>query len=262
MNKLAMRDIKPGLKVIVTAGAAGIGKAIAESFADRGAKVFICDVDDTALSDLKNKRPDISQAKADVSNQVQVDSFFQTALRTLGGIDVLVNNAGIAGPTGTIEEIGIEDWHRTININLNGHFYCLRKAVPHLKKAESGAIINLSSVAGRLGFPMRTPYAATKWAIVGLTESLAKELGPFGIRVNCLQPGIVEGQRIQEVITARADATGESREFVESAMLENVSLRRKVSGQDIAEMALFLCTPMGANISGQALSICAGVENI
>ena len=109
---------------------------------------------------------------------------------------------------------------------------------------------------------MRTPYAATKWAIVGLTESLAKELGPFGIRVNCLQPGIVEGQRIQEVITARADATGESREFVESAMLENVSLRRKVSGQDIAEMALFLCTPMGANISGQALSICAGVENI
>ncbi len=262
MTKLTMRDIKPGLRIIVTAGAAGIGKAIAETFADRGAEVFICDVDETALSALQTRRPDIGKIKADVSDQTQVASLFEKAISVLGGLDVLVNNAGIAGPTAPIEEITPDDWRRTIDINLNSQFYCLREAVPHLKNSKNGSIINLSSVAGRLGFAMRTPYAATKWAVVGLTESLAKELGPYGIRVNCLQPGMVEGDRIQRVIEARAIATGKDPEAVEHDMLTNVSLRRTVSGQDIAEMAVFLCTPMGGNITGQALSVCAGVESI
>ena len=257
-----MRDIKKGLRVAVTAGAAGIGRAIAETFADRGANVFICDINQTALSAIKSERPDIGQVEADVSNKKQVDTLFDSVFDVLGGLDVLVNNAGIAGPTAPIEEISIEEWRRTIDINLNGQFYCLRRAIPYLKDSENGSIINLSSVAGRMGFPMRTPYAATKWAIVGLTKSLAKELGPFGIRVNCLQPGIVEGERIQQVIGARSKATGDSYKSVEREMLSNVSLKRTVSGQDIAEMALFLCTPMGANVTGQALSVCAGVENI
>ena len=262
MKNRKMRDIKQGLRVVVTAGAAGIGEAIAKTFADRGASVFICDINEVALSNLAQERPDIGQALADVSDEKQVENFFESALTALGGIDVLVNNAGIAGPTAPIEEMSTNDWLRTIDINLNGHFYCLRCAVPHLKKTKDGVIINLSSVAGRLGFALRAPYAATKWGIVGLTESLAKELGSFGIRVNCLQPGVVQGERIERVISARADATGEDYDAVEQSILSNVSLNRTVLGQDIAEMALFLCTPMGANITGQSLSICAGVETI
>lgn len=262
MGKREMRDIAPGLRVVVTAGAAGIGRAIAETFADRGARTEICDIDETALEAMRRERPDIGARKADVADEAQVNAFFDAALEALGGLDVLVNNAGIAGPTAAIEDIEPDDWRRTMDINVNGHFYCLRRAVPHLKEADNGAIINLSSVAGRLGFAMRTPYAATKWGIVGLTKSLAKELGPFGIRVNCLQPGVVEGERIERVISARAEATGESYEAVEREMLSKVSLRRAVSGQDIAEMAVFLCTPMGANVSGQALSVCAGVETL
>ncbi|MEK9723039.1 MAG: SDR family oxidoreductase [Rhodospirillaceae bacterium] len=258
----AMRDIKPGLRVLVTAGAAGIGRSIAETFADRGAKVFVCDVDETALATLAKDRPDIGQAVADVSDQAQVEALFDAAEAALGGLDVLVNNAGIAGPTALIHEIDPDAWRQTIDINLNGHFYCLRRAVPLLKQSDDASIINLSSVAGRLGFALRTPYSATKWAIVGLTESLAKELGPVGIRVNCIQPGVVEGPRIDRVVAARAEAEGRERDDVRAEMLGKVSLRRTVSGQDIAEMAAFLCTPMGANITGQALSVCAGVETI
>ena len=262
MAKREIRSIKKGLRVIVTAGAAGIGRAIAETFADRGAKVVICDLDTEALSEMAKACPEIGHFHADVADQTQVDAFFDAALAKLGGLDVLVNNAGIAGPTAPIDEMDPADWRRTVDINLNSHFYCLRRAVPPLKESGNGAIINLSSVAGRLGFAMRTPYAATKWGIVGLTESLSKELGPFGIRVNCLQPGMVEGDRINRVISARAEATGETFDAVEQDMLSNVSLRRTVSGQDIAEMAIFLCTPKGGNITGQALSVCAGVESI
>ncbi len=262
MAKREMQDIKPGLRVIVTAGAAGIGRAIAETFADRSAKVFICDVDDNALVDMATARPDIGQTNADVSDEAQVDALFDAAEASLGGLDVLVNNAGIAGPTAPVHEIMPDEWRRTVDINLNGQFYCLRRAVPLLKQSDDASIIALSSVAGRFGFALRTPYSATKWAIVGLTESLAKELGPDGIRVNCLQPGAVEGLRIERVISAKAEATGNSYEETEAELMSNVSLRRGVSAQDIAEMAAFLCTPMGANITGQALSVCAGVETI
>jgi NAD(P)-dependent dehydrogenase (short-subunit alcohol dehydrogenase family) len=180
----------------------------------------------------------------------------------LGGLDLLVNNAGIAGPTAGIEDIDPDDWRRTVDINLNSYFYCARRATPLLKAAGDGAMINISSVAGRLGFAQRTPYAATKWAVVGFTQSLAKELGPDGVRVNALLPGIVEGPRIDRVIAARAEVAGVSFEDAEQTMLGNVSLRRKVSAQDIANMALFLCSPLGRNISGQALSICGNVETI
>ena len=252
-----MNTSAKGLRVLVTAGAAGIGLAIARTFRDHGAKVFVCDVDDKALAALDK---DIGRTKADVASVADVDRLFVESQKALGGLDVLVNNAGIAGPTAKVEDIRPEDWDRCIAIDLNGMFYCTRKAMPLLKAAGGGSIVNLSSVAGRLGFPMRTPYAAAKWAVVGFTESLAAEAGPDGVRVNCLQPGVVEGERIERVIDAKAKGLGISNDEMRARMLESVSLRTTVTAQDIADMALFLATEPGRHISGQAISICGGLR--
>jgi NAD(P)-dependent dehydrogenase (short-subunit alcohol dehydrogenase family) len=250
------------MRVLVTAGAAGIGREFAEVFADAGARVFICDVDRAALDAFHAARPEIGGCLADVADAKAVDALFDAATAFLGGLDVLVNNAGISGPTAPVEAIEIADWDRTIGIDLNGMFYCTRLAVPLLKAAGGGSIINLSSVAGRLGYPLRTPYAAAKWAVVGFTKSLAIELGPANIRVNAIQPGIVEGERIKRVISAKAKALGVTVDDYKQQLLSKVSLRRTVSPADIANMALFLATDAGRNISGQALSVCGNVESL
>jgi NAD(P)-dependent dehydrogenase (short-subunit alcohol dehydrogenase family) len=248
--------------VLVTAGAAGIGKAFAQTFADAGARVFICDVDQASLDAHQAARPEIGSCIADVADPKAVDSLFDAATAFLSGLDVLINNAGIAGPTAPVEAIDIAEWNRTIAVDLNGMFYCTRRAVPLLKAAGGGSIINLSSVAGRLGYPLRTPYAAAKWGVVGFTKSLAMELGPANIRVNAIQPGIVEGERIERVISAKAKALGVSFDEYKRQLLSKVSLRRTVSPADIANMALFLATAAGRNISGQALSVCGNVESL
>lgn len=248
-----------GLRVLITAGAAGIGRAFASTFAAAGAKVFICDNDTVALEGFRKASPAVGTAVADVSVAAQVDTMFAAAATFLGGLDVLVNNAGIAGPTAPVEDIEIADWDRTIAVDLNGMFYCTRRAVPLLKRAGGGSIINLSSIAGRLGFPLRTPYSAAKWGVVGFTKSLAIELGPSNIRVNAIQPGVVEGDRVDRVISAKAEALGVTFEDLKAELLSKVSLRKMVSAQDIANMGLFLATPAGANISGQALSVCGDV---
>ncbi|GAC1548059.1 MAG: SDR family oxidoreductase [Candidatus Velthaea sp.] len=248
------------LRVLVTAGASGIGLAIAERLAADGARVHVCDISDDALASYRQRYPDGLVTRADVSDERDVDALFDAVIERLGGLDVLVNNAGIAGPTGPIEDLSPVEWRRTVDINLNGMFYCTRRAVPLLKAAGNGAIINLSSVAGRLGFPNRTPYAATKWAVIGLTQSLARELGPSGIRVNALLPGIVEGPRIESVIAARAAVTGQDADDVRETMIGQTSLRRMVSAQDVAEMAAFLCSPAARNVSGQSISVDANVE--
>ncbi len=191
-----------GRRVLVTAGAAGIGRVIAETFIKAGARVQVCDVDEKALKELKRKAPAVAQTLADVADLLQVEKLFEEVKRNLGGLDILVNNAGIAGPTGKVEDIRPEDWDRCIAIDLNGMFYCTRKAMPMIKSAGGGSIINLSSIAGRLAFPMRTPYSAAKWAVVGFTQSLAAEAGPDGVRVNCIQPGIVEGDRVERIMAA------------------------------------------------------------
>jgi NAD(P)-dependent dehydrogenase (short-subunit alcohol dehydrogenase family) len=250
------------LRVLVTAGAAGIGKAFAETFADAGARVFICDVDQAALDGFRAARPEIGSCTADVADPKAVDTLFDAATKFLGGLDVLINNAGIAGPTAPVEAIDIAEWNRTIAVDLNGMFYCTRRAVPLLKAAGGGSIINLSSVAGRLGYPLRTAYAAAKWGVVGFTKSLAIELGPANIRVNAIQPGIVEGERIERVISAKAKALGVSFDEYKRQLLSKVSLRRTVSPEEIANMALFLATDAGRNISGQALSVCGNVESL
>ncbi|HEX7273901.1 MAG TPA: SDR family oxidoreductase [Casimicrobiaceae bacterium] len=251
-----------GLRVIVTAGAAGIGLAFARTFAGAGAKVFVCDIDAKALDATRRELPQVGGIVADVSDPAQVDALFAAAARYLDGLDVLINNAGIAGPTARVEDISIDEWNRTIAVDLNGMFYCTRLAVPMLKKAGGGSIINLSSVAGRLGYAMRTPYSSAKWAVVGFTKSLANELGPSNIRVNTIQPGLVDGARIRNVIRAKAKALNVTEKELEAELVSRVSLRRMVSEQDIANMAVFLATAAGANISGQALSVCGNVESI
>jgi len=246
-----------GLRVLVTAGAAGIGRVIAQTFLDHGARVHVCDVDDKALAGLPKQ---ITHTRADVADVVQVDKLFEDVKKALGGLDVLVNNAGIAGPTAKVEDIDPKDWDRAIAIDVNGMFYCTRKGMPLLKAAGGGSIINLSSIAGRLAFPMRTAYSFAKFGVVGFTESLAAEAGPDNVRVNCIQPGVVEGERIERVISAKAKGLGLSFEETKKRMLEGVSMHTTVSPQDIANVALFLATEPGRHISGQAISVCGGAR--
>ena len=245
-----------GLRVLVTAGASGIGRETARAFVEEGARVHICDVDTIALDQLHRSDPAISQSHADVADRSAVAAMFDDALKALGGLDVLVNNAGIAGPTGRVEEINAEDWDRCLEVCLTGQFNCARLAVPHLKKSANPSIINFSSAAGRLGFPLRTPYAAAKWGVVGFTKSLSIELGEFGIRVNAILPGMVEGDRIRRVIEGKAQATGRSFAEVERAALANVSMHSMVTARQLADQILFLCSPRGRTISGQAISVC------
>jgi NAD(P)-dependent dehydrogenase (short-subunit alcohol dehydrogenase family) len=249
-----------GKRVLITAGAAGIGRAMTEVFSKAGAKVHICDVVQSTLDATVRAFPGVSSTLCDVANLQQVDTLFADVSRHLGGLDVLVNNAGIAGPTGKVEDIAIADWERCIAVDLNSMFYCSRLAIPMIKAAGGGSVINLSSAAGRLGFPFRTPYAAAKWGIVGFTKSLAMEVGTDNIRVNAIQPGVVEGDRINQVIDAKAKAVGISFEEQKKIALERVSLHTMVSPFDIANMALYLASDAGRHITGQAIPVCAGVE--
>ncbi len=248
-----------GLRVLITAGASGIGRETARAFIEEGAQVHICDVDTQALDELGRSDPKISRSKADVADRAEVAAMFEEALKTLGGLDVLVNNAGIAGPTGRVEEINPEDWDRCVEVCLTGQFNCTRLAVPHLKASDNASIVNLSSAAGKLGFPMRAPYAAAKWGVVGFTKSLAMELGELGIRVNAILPGVVEGDRIRRVIEGKAQALGKSFNEVKDAMLENVSMHTTVTQRQLADQILFICSPRGRTISGQAISVCGDI---
>ena len=249
-------------RVLVTAGASGIGRAIADLFLDQGAQVHICDVSDTFLADFRSTHPKAGCTKADVSSDSEVKHLFNEIEKSLGGLDILVNNAGIAGPTGGVDEISSEEWRRTLDICLTGQYLCAHHAVPMLKQAGGGAIINLSSAAGRFGYAFRSPYAAAKWGVIGFTQSLAKELGPENIRVNAILPGIVEGPRITSVIQARADQYGVSYAEMEKTYLDRVSMRRMVTAQDVATAALYLASPAGRNISGQSLGVDANVETL
>jgi NAD(P)-dependent dehydrogenase (short-subunit alcohol dehydrogenase family) len=249
-----------GLRVLVTAGASGIGAAIASAFAETGAGIHICDIDEAALAAFRTNFPSCQATRADVGDERQVAAMFETQRARFAGLDVLINCAGIAGPTGGIDVIGEEDWNRTININLNGQYRCLHHAVPMLRKSRSANVVCISSVAGRLGYPWRTPYAASKWAIVGMVKSLAIELGPDNIRINAVLPGIVEGPRMDAVIRARAKLDGVDETATREEYLKKISLHRMVTADDVALTCLFLCSPAGQNISGQAISVDGNVE--
>lgn len=249
-------------RVLVTAGAQGIGLAITEAFVAAGAQVHICDVNQDFLAEAKSRLPGVSQSRTDVADAAQVDAMFDALKARWGLLDVLVNNAGIAGPTAKVEDTELADWAQTIGVNLTGPFLCTRRAVPLLKAAGGGAIVNLSSAAGRLGFPLRTPYSASKFGVIGLTQTWAMELGPSHIRVNAILPGIVAGERQERVIAAKAAAYGIGHEAMRQQLLTKVSLRKMVTPQDIANQILFICSPAGASISGQSLSVCGNVEHL
>jgi NAD(P)-dependent dehydrogenase (short-subunit alcohol dehydrogenase family) len=239
-----------GLRVAISAGAGGIGRVMADSFAARGAKVFVCDVDPQILAACPHPH-----MTADMADALACEGFVNAAVAHLGGLDVMVNNAGIAGPTARVEDVRTEDLERTMAIDIESFFHCARRAVPALRASGGGAIINLSSAAGRFGFPLRSPYAAAKWGVIGFTKSLAIELGPEGIRVNAILPGLVAGDRIRRVIEAKAQVEGVAFRDKEAELLHANSLRTYVTQHDIANMALYLCSPFGRSISGQALAI-------
>lgn len=249
-----------GLRVIVTAGAGGIGLEIARSFTDEGARVAVCDVDAEALATFAVNLPQTLAMKCDVADRPAVTKFIHAAADYLGGIDVLVNNAGIAGPTAPVEDVHPEDWERCLNVCLTGQFNCTRIAVPYLRKSANPSVVNLSSAAGRLGFGMRTPYAAAKWGVIGFTKSLAVELGGAGIRVNAILPGIVAGDRQRRVMEAKAQQKGRSVADVEAEAFSYTSIKDYVTPQQIADQIVFLASPKGRTISGQAISICGDTK--
>jgi NAD(P)-dependent dehydrogenase (short-subunit alcohol dehydrogenase family) len=251
-----------GRRVLVTAGAAGIGLAIVERLLSHDARIFVCDVDDQTLASFAKANPGVGAIKADVSSEADVDRMFAAVRAELGGLDVLINNAGIAGPTGGVEDIDPAEWRRCIDVDLTGQFLCARRAVPMLKSAGGGSIINMSSAAGRHGYAYRTPYSSAKFGIIGLTQSLAKELGPANIRVNAILPGIIEGPRMERVIRDRAAQLNVGYDAMEKTYLERVSLRRMTSPRDVAAMIAFLISDAGANISGQSIGVDGNVETL
>lgn len=235
-----------GQRAIVTAGASGLGRVIARALLDVGMTVHVCDVSDNALASMRKENPKITTARADVSNPEDVGRFFDDALRRMGGLDVLVNNAGIAGPTARLEDVSIEDWNRTVDIDLNGQFYSARRAIPAIRAAGGGSIINISSTAGRLGYPMRTPYAAAKWGVIGLTQSLAMELGADNIRVNAILPGSLDGDRMQRVIQARMAATGMTYDQVYQLEIGGSSMGRFIPPDHVAARSAFFVHNLAA----------------
>ena len=242
-------------RVLITAGASGIGRATALAFAARGDRVHVCDVDREALAAFAAAHPEIGTTLCDVAEEAQVAALFAEALVRLGGLDVLVNNAGIAGPTAPVEEVDYADWRRCLLVNLDGAFLCARAFAPVLKAQRSGAIVNLSSTAGLYGFRNRTPYCAAKWGVIGLTKTLASELGPFGVRVNAICPGSVEGERMDRVVAAAAAASGSTPEAVRAEFVSATAMSCFVRAEDIAAAILFLCSPGGERISGQAIPV-------
>lgn len=246
-----------GLRVAITAGAGGIGRVMADSYAACGAAVYVSDIDDAALAACGHPG-----MRADAGRVADLDAFMDAAAHHLGGLDILVNNAGIAGPTKPMEDVTPAELDAVLQTDLASMFHCARRAIPLMREAGGGSIVNLSSAAGKFGFPLRSPYSAAKWGVVGFTRTLAMELGPDRIRVNAILPGLVDGPRIRSVLKNKAQAKGISDNQETEDALTRVNLRCFVSQQDIANMALYLCSPFGATISGQAISVDGGMEGL
>ena len=247
-------------RVIITAAAAGIGRAIAGAFIGTGARVHICDVDATALAAFRAEFPQAVASQVDLADGVTIDAWLDAALADLGGIDVLVNNAGTKGPTAFVEDIEPGEWEQCLSVSLDSHFRCTRRVAGLMKAQRSGSVINISSMAGVYGFGMRTPYAAAKWAVVGLTKSLAIEFGPHEVRCNCICPGTVRGDRMDRVIAAEATHRGITPEQVTTEYLSGQSIKRFVEPGEIADLAIFLASPAAKMINGQAIGVDGNTE--
>lgn len=240
-------------RIIVTAGAGGIGRAIVDAFLAEGAQVATCDIDEAGLATLPET---VFRRRVDVQDETALTGFMDDAIAALGGLDCLVNNAGIAGPTGRIEELSLDAVRQCLDICLTSQFVTTGRAVPHLRNSANPSIVNISSLAGRLGFKLRSPYAAAKWGVIGLTKSMAMELGEDGIRVNAVLPGLVAGERQRRVLQSRADARGIGFDEAEREAFSHTSVKEYVTPQQIADQILYLASPRARTISGQAISVC------
>jgi len=242
-------------RVLVTAGASGIGREIVRAFAAQGALVFVCDIDAKALSVFAAEIPGLKIGICDVSRRAEVESMVAECARALGGLDVLINNAGISGPTAPVENMDPDEWEKVMQVDLTGTFNVTRLAIPHLKKSRAGVIINMSSVAGRFGYANRSPYCTAKWGLIGFTKTLSIELGEYGIRANAILPGAVDGPRIQRVFDGRSKASGKTMEQIKKEAMAVQSLKRMVDPKDIAALAVFLASDAAKSISGQMMPI-------
>ena len=248
--------------VVISGAATGLGRSIAERFEEGGFRVHVCDANAAAVQEFRASHPQAAASIVDVSDYRQVDAWFDEIVARYGRVDVLVNNAGIAGPTAPVEKIEPADWDRTIAVDLNGQFYCTRRAVPLIRAAGGGSIVNIASSAAFFGFPLRTPYAASKWALLGFTKTLAMELGPEGIRVNAICPGSIKGPRIDGVIERDAVARGMTAAQIRKLYERQVSLRQFVDAEDVANTAYFLASSQGRMISGQIIGVDGHTESL
>ena len=252
-----MQDLT-GKRVLVTAGASGIGRAMAVTFADAGALVWITDIDTEALGHVD---PRIKASRVDASSESEMAQLFSDLASEWGGLDILCANAGIAGPTDLIEHVDLAAWRECLAVNLEGAFLAVKYAAPMMKAARQGSIIFTSSTAGLYGFPNRAPYAAAKWAIIGLMKTTAMELGPFGMRANAICPGSVEGPRIERVLEKEAALKGTTRDAIYQGYAAGTSMRTFVEARDVAAMALFLAGEGSRYVSGQAIAVDGHTEN-
>jgi NAD(P)-dependent dehydrogenase (short-subunit alcohol dehydrogenase family) len=242
-------------KILVTAGASGIGKHIAAAFLAAGDDVYTCDINAEALKSAAAELKNLKTGLCNIGDRAEIERMVAEAADQLGGIDVLVNNAGIAGPTAAVKDIDPVQWEQVMNVNLTGTFNVTRCAIPHLIRSGSGVIIVMSSAAGRFGYPNRSPYSTVKWGLIGFTKTLSMELGEHNIRANAILPGAVDGDRIQRVFEGRAQATGKSVDEIRAIAMRNQSLKQLVQPEDIAALAVFLASDAAKSISGQILPI-------
>ena len=252
-------------KIVISAAAEGIGWQITQTCLNEGARVFLCDIDINSLQKVyshKLYKKKLFACRTDVSNEIEVINFFKEIKKKFTKIDALINNVGIAGPTGQLEKLNSKEWEKTIHINLNSHFYFLKQSIPLIKKSKNGSIINLSSTAGIFGFPLRSPYAASKWAIIGLTKTLAMELGKYNIRVNAICPGSVSGPRMDKVIDAMARSTKINKKLIRKNLESMTSIKGFVSKSDIADICIFLMGKESKNITGQVFPVDGNTERM
>jgi NAD(P)-dependent dehydrogenase (short-subunit alcohol dehydrogenase family) len=247
-------------RVLVTGAGDSVGREIAQQFVARGHRVHICDVRADAVQATLAANPGLSGSVVDVGKREDADRLFVDARKAMGDVSILVNVVGMAGPRANIEDINEDEWERTISVNLNGMFYCMKRAIPMLKANGGGSIVNFSTCSTRTGLPFRAPYIASKAGVEGLTRNAARELGPFGIRCNAILPGIINNQRFNFIVSRNAAATGRSAADIEADYLKYVSLRSKVELTDLAEMVLFLSLDTGRKITGELLAVSGNME--
>jgi NAD(P)-dependent dehydrogenase (short-subunit alcohol dehydrogenase family) len=241
-------------RVLITAGASGIGRAMGEAFSEAGFEVWVTDVDTSTLADLPKTW---HGRQANATDEVAMAD----VIAQMDSMDVLCANAGIAGPTAAIENVALDDFRACVSVNLEGAFIVAKHAAPLMKAGQSGSIVITSSTAGLYGYPNRAPYAAAKWAMIGLMKTLAMELGPFGIRANAICPGSVEGPRMEGVLAREAAAKGMTRDQVYEGYASGTSMRSFVEARDVANMAVFLGSDGARLVSGQVIAVDGHTEN-